>query len=120
VRSYPGSLPPKRAGVHGARGEGVYSFPLAAGRAFTPESRTMRVRQHHQLSDCVAHLVGARLRELRTDAELTQTEIARRTGIHRPIVARYAAALGLDTATVLVCLDVEWLEAGWIERTVSV
>jgi transcriptional regulator with XRE-family HTH domain len=71
--------------------------------------------------------VGARLRELRVDAELTQSEVARRTGIHRPIIARiergkhepslevvstYARALELDAATVLVCLDDPWIEAG--------
>jgi hypothetical protein len=57
--------------------------------------------------------------------------MARRVGTHRPIVgrterglhvlslegvARYAAALELDVATVCVCLDVEWIEAGIAAR----
>lgn len=64
-----------------------------------------------------------RLRELRIDAELTMAEVARRTGIHRPIIgrierglhvpsyetlARYAAALELDVATVAVVLNDDW------------
>jgi transcriptional regulator with XRE-family HTH domain len=74
----------------------------------------------------LAARVGARLRELREDAELTQREIADRMRSHRPIisrlergdhlqtvgeVARYAAALELDLATVLVCLDDAWHQA---------
>lgn len=79
-----------------------------------------------ELSVCIAKMVGARLRELRLDAELTQVQVADRTGIRRRMishmeqgdfcpalsfVARYAAALGLDAATVLVCLDVAWIDA---------
>lgn len=71
----------------------------------------------------LAQRVGARLRELRRDAEITQREVAARMGTHRPVVtrlesgkhlprldevARYGAALGLDLATVLVCLDAGW------------
>lgn len=79
----------------------------------------------------LAKRVGARLRELRLDAEITQAELARRVKIHRPIVgrvergvhllrleevARYAAALELDVVTVLVCLDENWIAAGDVLR----
>lgn len=62
-----------------------------------------------------AHL-GARLRKLRLEAGLTQAELARRTGIHRPNIARVeagrhtpsletltrlATAIGVTTARVL-------------------
>jgi transcriptional regulator with XRE-family HTH domain len=74
----------------------------------------------------IAKIVGARIRELRVDAEMTQAELARRIGTHRPImgriergihqsdlhtVARIAAALELDLPTVLVCLDDSWARA---------
>jgi transcriptional regulator with XRE-family HTH domain len=74
----------------------------------------------------LAQRVGARLRELRQDAELTQQEVADRMGSHRPIVsriesgkhlpslgevARYAAVLDLDLITVLVCIDDRWHDA---------
>jgi DNA-binding XRE family transcriptional regulator len=60
--------------------------------------------------------LGARLRELRVQAGLTQAELARRTGIHRPNIARVeagrhtpsletlarlASAIGVPTTTVL-------------------
>jgi DNA-binding XRE family transcriptional regulator len=60
--------------------------------------------------------LGARVRELRVAAGLTQAELARRTGIHRPNIARVeagrhtpsletlarlAAAIGVPTASVL-------------------
>jgi DNA-binding XRE family transcriptional regulator len=60
--------------------------------------------------------LGARLRELRVAAGLTQAELARRTGIHRPNIARVeagrhtpsletlarlASAIGVSTTTVL-------------------
>lgn len=60
--------------------------------------------------------LGARVRELRMAAGLTQAELARRTGIHRPNIARVeagrhtpsletlarlAAAIGVPTASVL-------------------
>ena len=60
--------------------------------------------------------LGARIRELRLAANLTQAELARRTGIHRPNIARVeagrhtpsletlarlAAAIGVPTASVL-------------------
>jgi len=35
--------------------------------------------------------LGARLKELRLEAGLTQAELARRTGIHRPNIARVEA-----------------------------
>lgn len=72
-------------------------------------------------------VVGARPRELRLDAELTQADITARTRIHRPIVSRiergkhdldvatidrYARALELDLATVLVCIEPAWIAAG--------
>lgn len=89
-----------------------------------------------ELARCIAKIVGARLRELRVDAEMTQEQIADATGIHRPVVARmergihvadvdtvtrYANALGLGLADVLVCLDEAWIEAGqqakaWAEQ----
>lgn len=61
--------------------------------------------------------LGARLRELRLEAGLTQAELARRTGIHRPNIARVeagrhtpsletlariASAIGVSTTHVLV------------------
>lgn len=60
--------------------------------------------------------LGARLRELRVSAGLTQAEVARRTGIHRPNIARVeagrhtpsletlsrlASAIGVPTTSVL-------------------
>lgn len=96
-------------------------------RASRPSHTTPRGRPGSLASfDYIAERVGVRLRELRRDAELSQAEIARRTGIHRPIVGRiergvhvasldtvrrYAAALDLDVATVLVCLDEAWVAA---------
>lgn len=71
----------------------------------------------------LARCIGARLKDLRTEAELTQREIGEATGFPRPVVGRlehglhvpslesiraYAAALGVDAMTVLVCLDPEW------------
>lgn len=70
--------------------------------------------------ELVGRLVGARLRELRLEAELTQEFVSLRTGIHRPIisriergaycqslgtVARFAGALGLELLDVLSVLD---------------
>lgn len=80
--------------------------------------------QPHELE--IARVVGARLRELRIDAELTTEQVAQLMGSHRPIVSRlengkhdpdlnsisrYARALGLDLADVLVCLDPDWRAA---------
>lgn len=73
----------------------------------------------------IAKTVGAELRFLRQEAELTQNQIAEATGIHRPIVARiergkhcpslevveaYARALELEVLDVLACLDEHWAE----------
>ena len=64
--------------------------------------------------------LGARLRQLRLENGLTQAELARRTGIHRPNIARVEAgrhtpsldtlariadAIGVSTAHVLVVHD---------------
>lgn len=74
----------------------------------------------------LARAVGARLRELRVDAELSQAQVARlrQLGSHRPIICRvergvhevdlhtlqrYARALDLDVLTVLAPLDIEQL-----------
>jgi transcriptional regulator with XRE-family HTH domain len=72
----------------------------------------------------LSRAVGARLRELRLDAELTQVEVARRMGSHRPIVCRsergistlelgtlaaHALALELDLLDVLALVDVDGL-----------
>ena len=61
--------------------------------------------------------LGARLRQLRKAAGLTQAELARRTGIHRPNIARVeagrhtpsletlarlASAIGVPTTAVLI------------------
>lgn len=71
--------------------------------------------------------LGQYLRQLRLDAELSQAELGRRSGIHRPIigriergvhlvypetVARIAGALELDVATACVVLDEGWCAAG--------
>lgn len=70
--------------------------------------------------------VGARLRELRQDAELTQAEVARRLNVARPIVTRtergihtltvetlwaWCRVLELDPVTVLAPIDVDALVA---------
>jgi ribosome-binding protein aMBF1 (putative translation factor) len=74
----------------------------------------------------ISRAVGARLRELRLDAELSQQQLSNLTGIHRPIVCRlergihlqqleeirrYARALDLDVCTVLEPLRIETLVA---------
>jgi transcriptional regulator with XRE-family HTH domain len=71
----------------------------------------------------IAKLVGARIRELRVDAEMTQRELAQRSRTHRPIIGRIergvhapdwwtlaelARALELDVVTVL--MGVDWNE----------
>jgi transcriptional regulator with XRE-family HTH domain len=68
------------------------------------------------LDDIDGVRLGQRLRELRQTAGLTQAELARRTGIHRPNIARVeagrhtpsletlarlAAAIGVPTTRVL-------------------
>jgi len=72
----------------------------------------------------LSRAVGARLRELRQDAELSQAQVALLTGSHRPIIGRiergvhevdlhtlqrYARALELDVLTVLAPLAIEQL-----------
>lgn len=72
--------------------------------------------QELALSSIDGTKLGARVRELRLAAGLTQAELARRTGIHRPNIARVeagrhtpsletlarlAAAIGVPTASVL-------------------
>lgn len=84
----------------------------------------------------LARLVGARLRELRLDAELSQGAFAALVGLPRSVIsrdelgvnlpsletcARYARGLGLDLPSFLVVLDPEWRvgarEASeWVER----
>lgn len=71
----------------------------------------------------IGKAIGARIRELRLDAELTQEQLAFLVGTHRPIVGRvengrhvitietvacYAAALGLEMGDLLVALDITW------------
>ena len=80
-----------------------------------------------ELGVLVAKLVGRRVRELRINAELSQGQLARKLRSHRTIVARvergkhalcvrdagkYARALGVDAAVLLVCLDTDWIAAG--------
>jgi transcriptional regulator with XRE-family HTH domain len=79
----------------------------------------------------VATCIGRRIRELRRDAEMSVAELARRTDLYGPIVcriergvhlidlrtaARIAHALELDVATLLVCLDERWIQAGQTGR----
>lgn len=46
--------------------------------------------------------MAERLRNLRKLAGLTQTELARRTGIHRTLIARYESGLTIPSATKIV------------------
>ena len=79
-----------------------------------------------RLDPGIAQKVGARIRELRIDAEMSREELALRIDSYGPIVsciengkrlvglrtvASIADALELDVATVLVCLDDEWCAA---------
>ena len=90
---------------------------LSSGVTIALESR--RVGPHVGASDAPMDgaRLGARLRALRLEAGLTQAEVARRTGIHRPniarveagrhtpsleTVARLAHAIGVPTSLVLV------------------
>jgi DNA-binding XRE family transcriptional regulator len=107
---------------------------LAGERAFTVEAAQLAARrpdpapsasssgglaaatQELALSSIDGTKLGARIRELRLAAGLTQAELARRTGIHRPNIARVeagrhtpsletlarlAAAIGVPTTSVL-------------------
>ncbi|MEZ4287021.1 MAG: helix-turn-helix transcriptional regulator [Polyangiales bacterium] len=72
---------------------------LESGRSLTIQSMGPRANSRPILHDANsaehfemrAAQVGARLRELRLAAGLTQAELARRTGIHRPNIARVEA-----------------------------
>jgi DNA-binding XRE family transcriptional regulator len=103
---------------------------LAGGKQFTLAAVDVAARDREVLSgpvtssatgDVMADLdgprLGARVRALRLAAGLTQAELARRTGIHRPNIARVeagrhtpsletlarlAAAIGVPTTRVLV------------------
>lgn len=70
--------------------------------------------------------LGAWLRELRIDAELSAMEMARRCNTHRPIVCRWesgrhvpsletlhviARVLDLDLAVLCVVLDDDWCQS---------
>ena len=82
-----------------------------------PRHRSSRV-------DCqrAAQLLGAHLKYLRTREGLTQSEVALKTGMHRPIVARmeagrylpsldgllrYADAIGVRVTEIVFILDLE-------------
>lgn len=103
---------------------------LSGGKQFTITAADVAAREREVLSgpvtssatgDVLADLdgprLGARVRALRLAAGLTQAELARRTGIHRPNIARVeagrhtpsletlarlAAAIGVPTTRVLV------------------
>lgn len=67
----------------------------------------------------IGQIIGARVRELRKASNLSQKELSRRTGIHRPISRierglhehrvdtslRLAIALGTEASTFFECLD---------------
>lgn len=77
----------------------------------------------------IAALVGARIRELRLEAEMSQRELANRAYTDRALVGRaergrhclkleqinsYAKALGVETMLILIVLDDDWREqSGW-------
>ena len=63
---------------------------LASGKAFRLQALSLSASAHGDIPIDGARL-GARLRELRLEAGLTQAELARRTGIHRPNIARVEA-----------------------------
>jgi DNA-binding XRE family transcriptional regulator len=99
---------------------------LSSGARFTVEATELTPRPAHNgshsssipatLGDVDGVRLGQRLRQLRLSAGLTQAELARRTGIHRPNIARVeagrhtpsletlarlAAAIGVPTTRVL-------------------
>jgi len=72
------------------------------------------------VASLIAKLVGARIRELRVDTEMSKRELARRARTHPPIISRIehgvhvpdlwtlaelARALELDVETVLMGVD---------------
>jgi len=109
--------------------------PLARRSPIARLKRALPTLPEH----CDSHeqAVGAYLRQLRVDAELSQSQMAALVGSHRPIVARveagrhmpepetlarYARALGLTLDTVTACLDGRWLNEGvlahlWARRS---
>jgi DNA-binding XRE family transcriptional regulator len=102
----------------GAKLELAASLLVPARMEGTPSSsgQIAAATQELALSSIDGTKLGARVRELRLAAGLTQAELARRTGIHRPNIARVeagrhtpsletlarlAAAIGVPTASVL-------------------
>jgi DNA-binding XRE family transcriptional regulator len=92
----------------------VEAAELTPGRAATNGNHTSSIPA--TLGDVDGVRLGQRLRQLRLSAGLTQAELARRTGIHRPNIARVeagrhtpsletlarlAAAIGVPTTRVL-------------------
>ena len=94
------------------------TLELASGAVFQVFSRAVAPRDHTLPTNIPIDGVrlGARLKELRLEAGLTQAELARRTGIHRPNIARVeagrhtpsletlsriASAIGVPTTRVL-------------------
>lgn len=92
-------------------------FELSAPRLASPREPSLS-NGHHPVNGITIDgaRLGARLRELRREAGLTQAELARRTGIHRPNIARVeagrhtpsletlarlASAIGVPTTRVL-------------------
>lgn len=74
------------------------TLKLGSGREITLQASVVAAESGHQkapgLNGAIAidgAKLGARLRELRLAAGLTQAELARRTGIHRPNIARVEA-----------------------------
>ena len=114
-----------------AEDAGAARIELASGRSFelaasalvlapaptaSSSGQVAAASQQLALSSIDGTKLGTRIRELRLAAGLTQAELARRTGIHRPNIARVeagrhtpsletlarlAAAIGVPTASVL-------------------
>ncbi|MCA9580541.1 MAG: helix-turn-helix transcriptional regulator [Myxococcales bacterium] len=95
------------------------TLELASGRSVQLRAGQLAQSQNGHDGSAIPALdgtqLGARLRELRLLAGLTQAELARRTGIHRPNIARVeagrhtpsletlsrlATAIGVSTTTV--------------------
>ncbi len=93
---------------------------LTAGEAWTRSVRTVPEGRNLSAAEILAQIdgptLGGRIRTLRLGAGLTQAELARRTGIHRPniarveagrhtpsleTIARLAAAIGVPATRVL-------------------